>query len=111
MSNASDGDEHGAMVAELAPQIADMHVESAILWLNIALEHFREETLACHDCTDRLDEARHDCVLDRRKLERRALQRYLAIGWFPGYAGDPDQDGRLCAGCVAGSHGMIAGCR
>lgn len=82
------------MLAKLASQVADMHVESPILATEFAVEHFRDQTLAFDDRTGRLDEASHDFVFLRRKIEWRVVQVDLATGLMTGDAGDPAHDAR-----------------
>jgi len=83
------------VLTELAAQVADVHVESPILATELAVEHFRDETLAFDDGAGRLDEAGHDFVLLRRQFEGHVIQIDLTTGLVTGDAGDPAHDARL----------------
>ena len=82
------------MLTELAPQVADVHVERPIFATEFVLEQIRDETLAFNDRAARLHEAGHDLVLHRRQIEWHIVQTDLAAGWMKGDAGDPAHDAR-----------------
>ena len=93
VSNSSHGDNQEAVLAKLASQVADMHVERPILATEFAVEHFQGQTLAFDDRAGRLDEAGHDFVFLRREVEWHVVQVDLATGLMTGDSGNRAKHG------------------